>query len=155
MVHLNKERLPKQLHTKLQMKKIGPFKIVKKCGNNAYQIDLPPDINLSHIFNVADLYAFKGTDVDVGTLEEPKEELKKAIPSMPKLVVETIFNKTISIKPRRKKCYDYLVQWKGQIVVDATWMTEKALKAYGIDPSLFNTPKARVSFMQGSMVQRT
>ena len=84
------------MHTKLQMKKNGPFKIVKKCGNNSYQVNLPPDINLSHIFNVADLYAFKGTDVDVGTLEEPKEQLKKTMPSMLKIVVETILDNRIN-----------------------------------------------------------
>ena len=86
MIHLNKARLPKKMHTKLQMKKIGPFKIVKKCGNNAYQIDLPHDINLSPIFNVSDLYAFKGVvvdDVDAGTLVDLKEELKKTIPPKP------------------------------------------------------------------------
>ena len=100
------------MHTKLQMKKIGPFKIVKKCGNNAYQIDLPPNINLSPIFNVSDLYAFKGTfstDVDVGTLEETKEELKKAMPPMPKPLAETILDKRISKQTRRKTYYEYLV----------------------------------------------
>ena len=73
------------MHTKLQMKKIGPFKIVKRCGNNSYQIDFPSDINLSPIFNVSDIYAFKGamsTDVDVGKLEDTKEVLKKTIPTM-------------------------------------------------------------------------
>ena len=59
------------MHTKLQMKKIGPFKIVKKCGNNAYQIDLPSYINLSPISNVSDLYVFKGamsTNMDASIL---------------------------------------------------------------------------------------
>ena len=68
------------------MKKIGPFKIVKKCGKNAYQINLPHDINLSPIFNVFNLYAFKGVvsnDVDAGTLGDLKEELKNTIPPMP------------------------------------------------------------------------
>ena len=114
------------MHTKLQMKKIGPFKIVKKCGNNAYQIDLPPDINLSPIFNVSDLYVFKGAmsnDVDACILEDPKEVLKKTIPSMQKLVVDTILDRRISKKTRRHTYYDYLVQWKGQTTSDATWLT--------------------------------
>ena len=75
------------------MKKIGPFKIVKKCGNNSYEIYLPHDINLSPIFNISNLYAFKGVvsnDVDVGTLADLKEELKNTIPPMPKPMVEAI-----------------------------------------------------------------
>ena len=39
MIHLRKERMPREKYTKLMMKKRGPFKILKKCGNNAYHID--------------------------------------------------------------------------------------------------------------------
>ena len=59
MIHLKKEKLPKGQYTNLMTKKAGPFKILKKCGNNAYKIDLPPDIGLSPIFNVSNLYAYK------------------------------------------------------------------------------------------------
>ena len=81
------------------MKKIETFKIVKKCGKNSYQIDLCHHINLSPIFNVFDLYAFKGVvsnDVDVGTLADFREELKKTIPPMHKPMVEAILDKRIS-----------------------------------------------------------
>lgn len=63
MIHLNKERIPKEKYTKLHMKKIGPFKILKQCGNNAYKIDLPPKVGLSPIFNFSNIYAYKG-DLD-------------------------------------------------------------------------------------------
>ena len=94
------------------MKKIGPFKIVKKCGNNAYQVDLPNDINLSPIFNVSNLYAFKGAtadDVDACTIVDLKEELKNTIPPKPKPIVEAIIDKIISKKTWRKTYYEYLV----------------------------------------------
>ena len=69
MIHLKKERLPKGQYTKLMMKKGGPFKILKKCGNNAYKIDLPPIIRLSPIFNIYNLYAYKppANDFDART----------------------------------------------------------------------------------------
>ena len=69
MVNLKKERLPKGQYIKLMMKKVGPFQILKKCGNNAYKIDLPPDIGLSPIFNISNIYAFKPPIADdiVGT----------------------------------------------------------------------------------------
>ena len=102
------------------------------------------------IFNIFDLYAFKGTlstNVNAGTLEDPKEELKKTMPSMPKLVVDTILDRRISKKTSRHIYYEYLVHWKGQTTANATWLTEKALKTYGIDPSHITTLETRVSFM--------
>ena len=65
---------------------------------------------------------------------------------MKKLVVDTILDKRINKETRRHTYYEYLVQWTGQIVVDATWLTKKALKAYGIYPSHFTTPETRFPF---------
>ena len=113
---------------------------------------------MSPIFNVFDFYVFKGAmsiDVDASTLEDPKEVLKKTRPSMQKPVVDTILDRRINKKTRRHTYYDCLVQWKGQTTTDATWLTEKALKEHGVDPSHFTTPGTGVPFVQGSMVQST
>lgn len=42
---------------KLQMRRIGPCVILAKYGENIYQVDLPSDIGLSLVFNIADLVA--------------------------------------------------------------------------------------------------
>lgn len=60
MVDLNKSWLRKGIPSKLQMRRIGPCKVLAKYGSNAYKIDLPSDIALSPIFNVADLVVYKG-----------------------------------------------------------------------------------------------
>lgn len=52
MVHLNKARLQKGIPTKLQMKSVGPCKILAKYGANGYKIDLPSDLGISPILNV-------------------------------------------------------------------------------------------------------
>ena len=65
---------------------------------------------------------------------------------MPKIVVDTILDRRIRKKERRYTYYDYLVQWKGQKAADATWLTEKALKEHGVDPSHFPTLDTRVPF---------
>ena len=70
--YLRKERLPKDQHTKLQMKKIGPCTILHKFGENAYEITLPPSLSISPIFNIADLTPFKG-NADVTCTNDEEE----------------------------------------------------------------------------------
>ena len=60
MVHLKAERLPKGKYTKLMMRKMGTFKVLKNCGTNSYKLELPANIGLSNILNVCDLYPYKG-----------------------------------------------------------------------------------------------
>lgn len=70
MVHLSKDRLPACSHPKLCDRKYGPFRISAKINDNAYQVELQPDLALSSTFNVRDLFEFFPSDGAPVVLEE-------------------------------------------------------------------------------------
>ena len=53
------------------MKKIGPCKVLKKFGANAYEIELPNGIGISLIFNISYLYPYKAEEMGTGN-EQPE-----------------------------------------------------------------------------------
>jgi hypothetical protein len=70
LAHLRKERFPRGTYNKLNMKKIGPCRVIRKFGANAYEIELPNGVRISLIFNVMDLYPYR-------VEEEGEEDEKK------------------------------------------------------------------------------
>ena len=57
-MHLRKDRFPEQRKSKLQPRADGPFKVLRKINDNAYEIDVPNIYGLSSSFNVANLSPF-------------------------------------------------------------------------------------------------
>jgi hypothetical protein len=55
MVRIRAERFPFGI--------VGPFKVLKKIGPNAYDIDITPNYGISWIFNIENLVAYKGSTV--------------------------------------------------------------------------------------------
>ena len=69
-VLLRKDRFPKQRKSKLQPRADGPFKVLRKINDNAYEIDLPSTYGVSTSFNVSDLSPFFGLEESRTTLFE-------------------------------------------------------------------------------------
>lgn len=67
LVYLRKERFPMGIYNKLKYKKIGPCRIIQKCGENAYQVYFLEEYDITLIFNINDLYPYLGDDRMKGT----------------------------------------------------------------------------------------
>ncbi|KAG7529394.1 Zinc finger CCHC-type [Arabidopsis suecica] len=63
-IHLRKERFPAHRKSKLMPRIDGPFKIIKRINDNAYQLDLQGKYNVSSSFNVSDLVPFIADEPD-------------------------------------------------------------------------------------------
>jgi len=124
-VHLKKDRLPKGKYTKLMQKKVGPCQILLKHGQNAYELQLPPDLGLSPIFNVCDLTPYKAnSDADQDILQDTVAE---DIPQHDPPQLQQVLDTRVVKQTRNKKYLEYLVSWKGQPNSEVVWMTAEQI----------------------------
>ena len=61
---MRKERFPKLCNNKLKPRASGPYKILKKIGENAYELELPKDWQVHSTFNVANLMPYEPLEDD-------------------------------------------------------------------------------------------
>ena len=105
MVFLRKERFRVCTYHKLRSKKLGPCKILRKFGENAYKVALPQGLNISPTCSVSDLYAFHGDlpreSYDAG------EEAEGRAPCKEVNAVERVIQVKIL-------AYRFLVHWIGK-----------------------------------------
>jgi hypothetical protein len=127
---MRKERFLRGTYNKLKMKKIGPCRVIKKFGKNAYEIELPDGVRISPIFNVMDLYPYR--DEESGA-EDEQEEIQwiKQILVVERPQMESIIDKRIRKRTRRKEYFEYLVKGKGHPVEDSSWEDEATIQKHG------------------------
>jgi hypothetical protein len=111
---------------KLAEKFIGPFKVKRAVGRNAYELDLPPTLKIHPVLNISRLRAYRdGAEVN------PHRPLPHARPP-PESVqedggevyeVERILSSRGSGARAR-----FLVKWKGYPDWEATWEPRAALR---------------------------
>ena len=132
MVRIRPERIPKTFSKKLYVKAMDPYSIIRKLGSNAYLLDLPNDMDISHVFNVEDLLPYRDTfesstlpfSVFVG--EASKGAL--IVPSLQysKEMVDIILDDEL-VTSKDGDFHRFFVKWHSRPESDATWIQEDDL----------------------------
>ena len=109
---------------KLDHKRIGPFKIIKKLSSHAYKLDLPPSMKIHPTFHISKLTPryVKGLEDINGRLVAPPPPI--IIDSNEEYEVEKILDSR-----RYRNKLQYKVKWKGyEDPSEDTWEAEENLK---------------------------
>ena len=115
----------KRYHKGLVQKYDGPFEIVKKVGAVAYRLKLPERFKVHPTFHVSFLKKFH--DDGSGS----RQQAVRAPPTVRKQFkkeIERVLEHRVLGASKKNQRTEYLVQWKGEEVADATW--EKAVSLW-------------------------
>ncbi|KAJ1300233.1 hypothetical protein OPQ81_005062 [Rhizoctonia solani] len=98
---------------KLDHKKLGPYKVIKKIGKYTYQLELPKSMKIHPVFHVSLLFP------------KPDDEFKRDPIPLPPVVTpegeeEYLVEKILDSRFKRKQL-QYHVQWKGYGPEENTW----------------------------------
>ncbi|XP_011011850.1 PREDICTED: uncharacterized protein LOC105116271 [Populus euphratica] len=137
LVRLKLKRFPSESFSKLHASRASPFHITKKLGSNAYAIDLPFEFDISPVFNIEDITAFK-SDEDVSSHTSRTEEMPAGFPEVPTTttpqedIVSIMDHQFVSM--RRKGYYKFLVHWRHGPLSDSAWV--KGIELQRLHPDL-------------------
>ena len=103
---------------KLKPKYYGPYKVIRKIGEVAYELELPEGSKIHNVFNVSCLKKAIGQQIVISdTLPHLDDEGQLTLISKKVLKTRERRLRSITIK-------EYLMQWKHLPSEDATWEEE-------------------------------
>ncbi|KAF8694673.1 hypothetical protein RHS03_08144, partial [Rhizoctonia solani] len=112
----------KTLSPKLTEQQLGPFKVIEKISNQAYQLELPPTMRIHNVFYV-------------GLLSKVKRDKTHAFKNRPPPVTvdreEEYEVKGITDAKERDRKWFFQVKWKGYGSEENTWEPQENLKNAG------------------------
>ena len=101
----------------------GPFVISEVLGPLTYQLELPPTWKIHNVFHAILLRPYIENEIHGANFPWPSPEL---------LGGEEVYEVELIIKHRRQGCrYQYLLNWKGYPITNATWESESAFSNDG------------------------
>jgi hypothetical protein len=121
-----KSSLKKKGAEKLKPRFYGPYRITRRVGEVAYELELPEGSKIHNVFHVSCLKKVVGQQVTTSSELPPLDEEGQLI-----LIPEEILQ-VRERKLRNRVIREYLVRWKELPVEDATWEGEHVLQHPGL-----------------------
>jgi hypothetical protein len=101
LAHLRKERFPRGTYNKLKMKKIGPCKVIRNLGQTHMRLNYPMGSE-SHRYSMLQICTLTELKKQEQRMEQKEIQWTKQMPVAEKPQMESIIDKRISRKTRRK-----------------------------------------------------
>ncbi|XP_070050210.1 uncharacterized protein [Nicotiana tomentosiformis] len=119
---------------KLSPRFIGPFELLRRVGDVAYELAFPPSLSVVHpIFHVSMLRRYHADRSHVLDFSTIQLDESLGFEEEPVAIVDWQVHQLIS-----KKIYVVKVRWRGQPVEEVTWEIEEDMQSRY--PHLFGTP---------------
>ena len=101
---------------KLRARRFGPFSIIQKISEVAYELKLPPQWRIHPVFHASQLHPYKETDIHGANFTDPAPEL---IEGEEEYEVESVQDVRRHGKARQLQ---YLIKWKGYSDAHNSWV---------------------------------
>ena len=107
---------------KLKPRFYGPYRVIRRIGQVAYELELPQGSKIHNIFHVSCLKKALGQQV-TATDELPPTDDEGHLVLQPEAIIDTRERQL-----RSRTVREFLVRWKNLPDEDATWESEKILQ---------------------------
>ena len=111
---------------KLKPRYYGPYRITRKVGQVAYELELPEGSKIHNVFHVSCLKRVIGQQV-VASQELPPLDDEGRLATSPEEILQVRERKL-----RNRVVKEFLLKWKDLPVEDATWENEQVLQLPGL-----------------------
>ncbi|XP_047326489.1 uncharacterized protein LOC124930173 [Impatiens glandulifera] len=110
-LQLIKQRSVQKLFHKLSPKYFGPFEVLERIGEVAYNMELGTEKRIHNVFHVSQLKSFQGTPAVVENIPQ--------LSTQPNRTGKIVGEQDIMVQGKMKK--QLLINWNGAQTEDQTW----------------------------------
>jgi hypothetical protein len=111
---------------KLNLRFYGPYRVIRRVGEVAYELELPEGRNIHNVFHVSYLKKVVGQQINTSEELPPLDEEGQL-----ELLLEEVL-KQRECRLRNMVTKECLIRWRGLPVEDATWEGENILQDPGL-----------------------